>query len=233
MLFFLEIVQGGIKMHEYLTLIVKCVTIYFVIILALRLMGKREVGELSIFDIVIYLVMSELLALSISQYNETILKSLVPIFTLSLLQIGVSWLLLKSKKSRNLIDGTCAILIHNGHINQAVMKKERYNIDDLLLQLRTQGIGTPDEVEFAVLENSGELSVLEKSKCKVKHPCPLISDGVVLQQTLKDLSLDMNWLQKELKREGVDSFEDVFLCLIQKNGLFVVKKELNSKNRLL
>lgn len=217
-------------MQEYFTLVYKCVVIYFVIILALRIMGKREVGELSIFDIVIYLVMSELLAISITELDESILKSLVPIITLAILQIFVSWILLKSKKSRDLFDGKCAILIHNGHINQAVMRKERYNIDDLMTQLHEQGIGTPDEVEFAILESNGTLTVLEKNKCKVKHPCPLISDGTINQETLHDLKLDEVWLSEALLKQGVESHHDVFLCLLQKDGLFVIKKELNSKD---
>lgn len=217
-------------MQEYFTLVYKCVIIYFVIIMALRIMGKREVGELSIFDIVIYLVMSELLAISITEPDESIFKSLIPIVTLAILQIIVSWILLKSKKSRDLFDGKCTILIHNGHINQATMKKERYNIDDLLTQLHEKCIGSPSEVEFAVLESNGTLSVLEKNKCKVKHPCALISDGMINHQTLQDLSLDEVWLSEALLREGIESYHDVFLCLLQKDGLFVIKKELPSND---
>lgn len=218
-------------MQEYFTLIGKCIVIYFVIIMALRFMGKREVGELSIFDIVIFLVMSELLALSISEPDESILKSLVPIITLALLQMVVSWIILKSKKSRDMFDGKCAIIIHNGHINQDVMRKERYNIDDLLSQLRDKCISSPDEVAFAILESSGNLSVIEKSKCKVKHPCPLVSDGIINQETLADLKLDEVWLSEALLKEGVDSYEDVFLCLLQKDGLYVIKKETASSDR--
>ena len=92
-------------MQEYITLMIKCLVVYFVIIIALRIMGKREVGELSVFDIVIYLVMSELLAISITESHESILKSLVPIFTLAVLQIIISWILLKSKKVRDIFDG--------------------------------------------------------------------------------------------------------------------------------
>lgn len=219
-------------MQEYFELIGKCFIFYFVIILALRLMGKREVGELSIFDIVIYLVMSELLALSISESDESILKSLVPIFTLAFLQIIVSLVLLKSKKARDLIDGKGVIIIHNGYINQRAMKKERYSIDDMMTQLRDKDLSSPDEVEFAVLENSGHLSVIPKSKCKVKHPSPLISDGMINDTALQDLGFDREWLSECLLREGVDDYRDVFLCMYQKDGFYVIKKELNSKDSL-
>lgn len=219
-------------MQEYLVLIGKCFIFYFVIIFALRIMGKREVGELSIFDIVIYLVMSELLALSISEANESILKSLVPIFTLAFLQIIVSLVLLKSKKARDMIDGKSVIIIHNGHINQNIMKKERYSIDDLMTQLRDKDLSSPDEVAFAVLENSGHLSVIPKSKCKVKHPSPLISDGLINDKALQDLGFDSEWLCEYLSRDGIDDYRDVFLCLYQKDGLYVIKKELDSKDQI-
>ena len=219
-------------MQEYFMLIYKCIVIYFIIIIAMRVMGKREIGELSIFDIVIYLVMSELLAISITELDESILKSLIPIATLALLQIFVSWVLLKSKKSRDIFDGKSAILIHNGHINQRAMKKERYSIDDMMTQLRDKDLSSPDEVEFAVLENSGHLSVIPKSKCKVKHPSPLISDGMINDAALQDLGFDREWLSECLLREGVDDYRDVFLCMYQKDGLYVIKKELNSKDSL-
>ena len=212
-------------MQEYFTLIAKCIIIYFVIILAMRIMGKREVGELSVFDIVIYLVMSELLAISITETQESIWKSLVPIATLALLQIVLSWVSLKSKKARDVIDGKGAVLIHNGHINQAVMRKERYNVDDLMTQLHEQGIASPDEVAFAVLENNGTLTVLEKNKCKVKHPGCMISDGVINHHVLQDLELDEQWLIKAIQKEGVERCEDVLIALLQKDGLYVIKSE--------
>lgn len=219
-------------MEEYITLIVKCCVCYFVIILALRVMGKREVGELSIFDIVIFLVMSELLAISIEN-NKSILMSLVPIATLAILQILISYVQLKNKKARDLIDGKSSIIIHNGHINQDVMRKERYTIDDLMQQLRDKDACTPDEVAFAILENSGTLTVLTKNKCKVKHPYPLISDGVIEQQVLSDIHKDEDWLKRALLQEGVEDVHDVFLCLYQKDGLFVIKKETDSTNTMM
>lgn len=212
-------------MQDYITLMIKCFVVYFVIIFAIRIMGKREVGELSVFDIVIYLVMSELLAISISDPHESIMKSLVPIFTLAFLQIMISWVLLKSKKTRDIFDGKSAILIHNGHINQDAMRKERYNIDDLMSQIRNKDLCTPDEVAFAILENNGQLSVLAKNKCKVKHPDPLICDGTVNKKALDDLQKDVHWLNHALNKEGIDSMQDVFLCLYQKDGFFVIKKE--------
>ncbi len=137
-------------MNEYLILVWKCFFFYFVIVFALRLMGKREVGELSVFDIVIYLVMSELLALSITEAEDSIFKALVPLFTLAFLQILLSQILLHFQKLREFVDGKPVILIDHGMIDQKAMKKERYSIDDLMTQLRDKNIGTPQEVAYAI-----------------------------------------------------------------------------------
>lgn len=217
-------------MAAYITLIFKCFLFYMVIIIALRIMGKREVGELSVFDIVIYLVMSELLALSISNPKESVFKSLVPIFTLAFLQIIISVILLKSKKLRDIFDGKAVIIIHDGQINQKTMKKERYSIDDLMSQIRDKDLCSPEEVAFAILENNGNLSVLPKKTCKVRHPDPLISDGKINKEALIEIEKDEEWLNKELQKEGVNGIEEVFLCLWQKNGMYVIKRELKNSS---
>lgn len=217
-------------MAAYITLIFKCFLFYMVIIIALRIMGKREVGELSVFDIVIYLVMSELLALSISNPKESVFKSLVPIFTLAFLQIIISVILLKSKKLRDIFDGKAVIIIHDGQINQKTMKKERYSIDDLMSQIRDKDLCSPEEVAFAILENNGNLSVLPKKTCKVRHPDPLISDGKINKEALMEIEKDEEWLRKELQKEGVNGIEEVFLCLWQKNGMYVIKRELKNSS---
>lgn len=217
-------------MAAYIILIFKCFLFYMVIIIALRIMGKREVGELSVFDIVIYLVMSELLALSISNPKESVFKSLVPIFTLAFLQIIISVILLKSKKLRDIFDGKAVIIIHDGQINQKTMKKERYSIDDLMSQIRDKDLCSPEEVAFAILENNGNLSVLPKKTCKVRHPDPLISDGKINKEALIEIEKDEEWLKKELQKEGVNGIEEVFLCLWQKSGMYVIKREFKNSS---
>ncbi len=208
---------------SYVELMFKCIIVYFVIIIALRLMGKREVGELSVIDVVIYLVMSELLAISITNTKASIFHSLVPIAVLALLQISISWVLLKNKRLRDLFDGKAIILIENGKINQKMMRKERYSIDDLMSQLHSKDLSTPDEVAFAILENNGTLSILPKNACRVRYPHPLISDGEINKEALQHIAKDRAWLEAQLRRQGT-SVEEVFLCLYQKDGLFVINR---------
>ena len=207
-------------------LMIKCIIVYFVIIFALRLMGKREVGELSVFDVVIYLVMSELLAISITDTHSSIFRSLVPIAVLAFMQIAISWILLKSKRIRDLFDGKAVILIRDGCIDQQMMRKERYSIDDLMSQLHGKDLSSPDEVAFAILENNGTLSILPKKSCRVRYPHPLISDGVIDREVLRSIGKDREWLTQQLGKQGTTA-EAVFLCLYQKDGLFVIRRQLH------
>ena len=211
---------------SYMELMVKCIIVYFVIIFALRLMGKREVGELSVFDVVIYLVMSELLAISITDTHSSIIRSLVPIAVLAFMQIAISWILLKSKRIRDLFDGKAVILIRDGCIDQQMMRKERYSIDDLMSQLHGKDLSSPDEVAFAILENNGTLSILPKKSCRVRYPHPLISDGVIDREVLRSIGKDREWLTQQLGKQGTTA-EAVFLCLYQKDGLFVIRRQLH------
>ena len=211
---------------SYMELMIKCIIVYFVIIFALRLMGKREVGELSVFDVVIYLVMSELLAISITDTHSSIFRSLVPIAVLALMQIAISWILLKSKRIRDLFDGKAVILIRDGCIDQQMMRKERYSIDDLMSQLHGKDLSSPDEVAFAILENNGTLSILPKKSCRVRYPHPLISDGVINMEVLRSIGKDREWLTQQLGKQGTTA-EAVFLCLYQKDGLFVIRRQLH------
>ena len=215
-------------MSEYINLVVRCIFFYFMIIVALRFMGKREIGELSIFDIVIYLVMSELLALSLTDDDKTIFHTLVPLITLAILQVTVAHLIMKYEKFRHLIDGEPVILIHNGMINQSTMKKERYNIDDLMMQIREFGIGSIHEIAFAILETNGKLTVLRKNDCKVLYPFPLIQDGQIQTQAMKEAHFSNDDLLQAMKKNDIDDIKDVFLCLYTKNGFSFIKK--NSLN---
>ena len=211
-------------MINYFSLIFKCIFFYFMIIAALRFMGKREIGELSIFDIVIYLVMSELLALSLSDSQESLFKTLIPLITLSLLQIIVAFCIMKNEKFRNLIDGNPIILIENGIIKQQAMRKERYNIDDLMMQIRECNIGSIHEIAFAILETNGRLTILKNKDCKVKYPFPLIQDGHLHKKTCLECNVDIKELIQVMNKNDIDDIKQVFLCLYTKNGFSFIRK---------
>ncbi|WP_042201014.1 DUF421 domain-containing protein [Paenibacillus camerounensis] len=148
-----------ITSHVFLT-----VLMYFFIFLCMRIMGKREIGKLSVFDLTISIMIAEIAVFVIDDIERPIYDGVVPMVTLVLIQIVVAQLSLKSRKLRLLIDGRPSVLISNGKLHRSEMRRQRYNMDDLLLQLRGQNIVSPADVEFAILETSGQLTVIEKNK---------------------------------------------------------------------
>ncbi|WP_425517076.1 YetF domain-containing protein [Paenibacillus tritici] len=148
-----------ITAHIFLT-----VLMYIFIFLSMRIMGKREIGKLSVFDLTISIMIAEIAVFVIEDIERPIYDGLVPMAILVLIQVIVAQLSLKSRKMRLLMDGRPSILISDGKLHRGEMRKQRYNIDDLLLQLRGQNIVSPADVEFAILETSGQLTVIEKNK---------------------------------------------------------------------
>lgn len=212
-------------MDEYVSLLLRCLIFYCLIIAYLRIMGKREVGELSVIDLVLYFLMTELLAISISSIDESIWKTILPVTLLAVMQISLAWILLKNKRVRDVVEGKPVILIRHGIIQQAQMRKQRYTLDDLMFQIRTTDVGSVSEIEFAILENSGVLTVLKKDSCCIEYPFPLISDGEFIYDEIKDARLELDWLKEELRKLGYMDETKIFLCLLEKDGLFVVKKQ--------
>ena len=204
----------------YFTLIFKTVFMYFFIILVYRLMGKKEVGQLSIIDLIVSILIAELVALSIESSDNSILISVVPILVLVGVQIFISYITLKNEKIRDIIDGKPTIIIKNGKLNFTEMSKIRYSLDDLLIQLRLQGVKSIEKVKYAVLENNGNLSVFNDNS---DYPLPLILDGVIDFTVLKEIKKDYNWLNSVLKSRKVD-IDEVFYAFYTNGKTFIIKK---------
>lgn len=212
-------------MYDYLLVSLKTILFLAVIIIILKIMGKRELGQLNTFDVVIFFVMSELFSLSIDSPSENVLLTLIPIFIIFILQISISYVVLKSNKLRKILEENPAFIINNGEINFKNMKKLRYNIDDLMQQIRMQGIDNISEVKFAVLESNGNLSVIKKGEEKSKIPFPLIKDGKVDNKVLYELNKDEKWLLNKLKEKGYKDEKQIFLCMLgNDDNLYVVER---------
>ena len=124
-------------------------------------MGKREIGELSILDLVVFIMLGDIAVIAIEKHDKPFFHIILPMVILLLLQIVLSFISLKSSKFRKILDGSPSIIINNGKIDEKTMRKQRYNFDDLLTQLREQGIIDVNEVQFAILETSGKLSIMK------------------------------------------------------------------------
>ncbi|HIR49238.1 MAG TPA: DUF421 domain-containing protein [Candidatus Faecimonas gallistercoris] len=210
---------------SYFTVLWKTLFFYFLITVIYRIMGKREVGELSIMDLIVSIFIAELAAISIDNYKQNIFLSVVPILALVIVQLVVSRISLKSAKIRSILDGDPSVIIERGKVNFKEMLKQRYNLDDLLVQLRNRGIKSIEEVDYAILETSGKLSVFRRDDDKNRvYPLPIIIDGKVQKDVLYQIGKDMVWLMDTLNRENYQ-LEDVFYGFYQKKKLFLIRKE--------
>lgn len=204
----------------YISIIVKTFLLYFFIIIMYRIMGKKEVGELGIGDLIVTVLIAELAALSIEGYDKSIFISIVPIFVLVLCEMTISFFSLKSEKFRDFIDGKPSVIIKKGKVDFTLMSKLRYTLDDLITQLREKGIKSIEEVDYAVLENSGTLSVFENAEA---YPMPFILDGVIDYHVLKEIHKDRAWIQSILQRENLE-LEDIFYAFYTKSKTFIIRK---------
>ena len=209
---------------KYFIVLFRSVFFYTLITIIYRLMGKREIGELSIMDFIVSIFITDMVVMSIENYNESILISLIPIIVLTLIQMIFSYLSLKSKSVKDIVDGKPSVIINKGKVNFEEMAKQRYNIDDLLSQLRESSVKSIDEVDYAILETNGKLSIfLTQDDKKRTYPLPLILDGNIEIETLKQIGKNKFWLDKELKKQGI-RLEDIFYCFYRSKKLYIIEK---------
>lgn len=225
---------------------------YFFIFLIMRFMGKREIGKLSVFDLVISIMIAEIAVIVIETTEKPLHLAIAPMLLLVFIQIGIAFVTLKNRKIRMWFDGEPSVLISNGRLNRKEMRKQRYNLDDLLTQLRDNQVTSIENVELAVLESTGKLSVIMKENQegrqgtgkqdspkeqefekwantpKIRYellPLPLILDGQVQDESLEKLGKTRFWLKNELQSHEVDNFKHVFFCSIDHRGRLYVDKK--------
>ncbi|WP_088228946.1 DUF421 domain-containing protein [Desulfosporosinus sp. FKB] len=226
--------------------VLRTLILYALVIIALRIMGKREIGQLQPFELVVIIMISELAAIPSENIGVPLLSGIIPILVLLLTGITLAWISLKSERARTIICGTPSVLIERGKILEDELKKNRYSLTDLLEELRIKNVPNISEVEFAVLETNGQLSVFPKSQnrptipkdfmLKTQYeglPLTMIMDGVLNQKNLQQSNKDLNWLMTELKKRKIDRVEDVLLASLDSSDtLFVqVKSSFNINNK--
>lgn len=189
--------------------------IYFFVVFFFRLMGKREIGELSLLDIVISIMMAELAIIVIGDTSKHLFASIVPMLVLVVIQRVTAYISLKSKKFRDWFEGKPSIIILNGRIDKKEMQNHRYNFDDLILQLHEKGVKCVQDVEYAILEPSGKLSVFPKVKPEsTGFVHLLIADGEIMEDSLKMIDKTKEWLKTELSKQGFDQIDQILYCTL-------------------
>lgn len=188
--------------------------LYLTVLVLMRIMGKREVGQVSLFDLVVAIMIAEIAAIPLSDPSIPIHHGIIPIIALVVLQIVLALTSLKSQAARRIIDGTPSIIIEKGRILEKELRRLRYNVDDMMGQMREQGIYNLEKVEYAMLESNGKLSVILKADKRPVQPSdlgiappyeglplPLVYDGKVQKQNLALAQKDVPWLEQTLARE--------------------------------
>ncbi len=210
---------------ELFTVLFRTLFFYFFVLVAYRLMGKREIGQLGVIDLIVSILIAELVAISIEETENPIYLTIIPIAILVLLEIVFAYISIKSRKFRNVFDGKPSLIIANGKINYKEMIKQRYSLDDLLISLRMQGIKELDMVEYAFLEPNGQLSIFKYNLFKLRssYPMPLILDGSIQKKALKHIHKSEIWLKNELSNKNL-TYKDVFYAFYKNKKIYIIKK---------
>ena len=226
-----------------LIVVIRTLILYTLVIVALRLMGKREIGQLQPFELVVIIMISELAAIPSENVGIPLLSGIIPILVLLLTSLTLAWISLKNETARTFICGTPSILIERGKILEDELKRNRYNLTDLLEELRIKNVPNIADVEFAVLETNGQLSVFPKAQKRPAIPedfqivpqyeglpLTLIMDGKLNQANLKQSNKSMEWLNRELQNQQLGQISDVLLASLDSSGkLFLQAKKQTPK----
>jgi len=216
--------------------VIRTLVLYTLVVIALRLMGKREIGQLQPFELVVILMISDLAAIPSENVGIPLLSGIIPILVLLLTSLTLAWISLKSEKARAIICGTPSILIQRGKILEEELKKNNYNLTDLLEELRIKNVPNIADVEFAVLETNGQLSVFPKSQKRPTIPedfhittkfeglpLAIIMDGKLNSNNLQQGNKNLKWLKGELKKHSIDKIENVLLASLDSSGTLYVQ----------
>lgn len=213
-----------------LTLLIRTILTYIFLIFIMRLMGKRQLGELEITDLVITLLLSEIATVALTDTSKSLLHTIIPVFTLALLEMATSWLALKVPNFQKLLSPKPTILIHNGKIDRKQMQKARVSLDELMCELRQKEIADIEQVQYAIMESSGKISVIKKAaespptsaqlglhlpECGIMRT--VYCDGTYDDNTLRALGLDRRWVDKQLKAHSC-SHASVFFLMTDDAG---------------
>lgn len=213
---------------KYIEIFIESFGTYILLVLMIRFLGKKEMSKLSVSDLIVFLIISELMTISIGNENVNFLQATLAVLVIVFMDKLFTLISLKSPFFKKMVEGHPTFIVFQGKLNQKKMASLKYSVDDLCHHLREQGIGSLSEVDFAVLETDGQLSVIETKNSEVKAPAAIISDGQINYEILQLMNRDENWLIKKLKEAGIHDYHEVFYCVVEKERLFVIKKRLDN-----
>ena len=205
------------------SIFVRTLIIYLFLSISIRIMGKRQIGELEVEELVSTLVLSEVAALPIADPDIPLTNAIIPVLFIVCLEIIISYTKNKSSVLKKYIEGEPIYLIKQGKLLQSELKRNRISVNELLCELRIQGIADISEVDYAVLEKNGSISVFKKNETPLSYA--LIIDGEVNEKSLAQLGRDEKWLNKKLLETGICASEVFLLTANDGDILYIIRKE--------
>lgn len=209
------------------SILVRTIIIYILLSFSLRIMGKRQLGEMDVVELVSTLLISELASIPIDDPDIPLLNAIIPILLILSAEVILSTVKNKSEKLKESLEGKPTYIIYKGRLSQEALRENRISINELLSEMRSQGVGDISEVNYAILEQNGSLSLLKKNADEIAHT--LVIDGHIMADDLKTLGYNERWLEKELsaRKARVDG---VFLMTVTDSGeINIILKEEKRK----
>ena len=216
----------------------RAIVLYLIVLVVMRLMGKREIGQLQPFELAISIMIADLASIPMTEIGIPIFNGIVPILGLLVMHLILSLINLKSLKAREIICGKPSILIYRGKINEKELKKERFTINELEERLRGNNVVNLVDVEYAILETSGQVTVIQKPEKRNTIPedfnivpeyegipYDLVVDGKVMNKNLKAIGKNYNWLKKQVEKFDIKPEEALVVTIDGKGQIFCQKKE--------
>lgn len=209
--------------------LIRTIFLYALVILVIRLMGKRQIGELQPYEFVITIMISDLAALPMQDTRLPLILGVIPIITLLFIKTILSIIQLKSQKARQILEGEPSILISRGKINFESLKRQQINLDELMEEIRLAGYFDLSEIEYGILENNGQMSFLTSDSGSSKNnnsnkpllPVIYVLDGKVNKNALTSSGKNYEWIKKQLENHKVNSIDDVLIAMTDTKGKFI------------
>ena len=218
--------------------------LYSLVIIALRVMGKRQIGEMQPSELVVAIMISDLASIPMSDLGIPLMYGIIPIFTLVLSEMSLSFLCLKNEKIRSVVSGRPSVIMLKGKIDEIEMKKLRFNLSDLTEELRIQGYMDISQIDTVILETNGQMTVIPKAKFKLPDcsdlninvkqeslPYIIISDGKLNEINMKKSNFTIGKILKEIRKYGHYDISDVFYMTYFEEEFFVQIKEKRNKGK--
>ncbi len=217
---------------------IRSIILYIIILIVMRLMGKREIGQLQPFELVIAIMIADLASIPMTEAGIPIWNGIIPILALLIMHLIISMINMKSIRMREIVCGKPTILIYRGKIEEKALKKERFTINELEERLRGNNINNIGDVEYAILETSGQLTVIQKPNKRNTIPedfnimpdyegisYDLVIDGVIMRENLQKIGRNYEWLKKAVQKFGFNPEEALIVTLDGKGQIFCQKKD--------